>query len=159
MQIVRPGSGNSIWTIQNVLVTAVALLSVFCFCISGYVLYRAAAERATASSAASTNDTADLLLAAAGHWARERGATNLALNAPDVPTQAQAAAIASSRSLADQNFNDALTRLSEQTFAGKDQFIAAARQAFERLAALRQKADNELKRPAKEREQLVAASW
>src|SRR5688572_4487548 len=137
MQIdARPGSGNSIWTIRNVLVTAVALLSVFCFCISGYVLYRAAAERATASSAASTNDSADLLLAAAGHWARERGATNLALNAPGVPTQAQAAAIASSRSLADQNFNDALGRLSGQMFSGKDQLSKAGSQTAQQSGAV-----------------------
>jgi hypothetical protein len=130
-----PGPGNSVWTIRNVLVTAVALLSVFGFCVSGYVLYRAAAERATASSAASTNDTADLLLAAAGHWARERGATNLALNAPDTPTQAQSATIASSRNLADQAFNDAMVRLSGQTFSGKDRLIAGARRTSRRAAA------------------------
>src|SRR5688572_18798153 len=156
MQIVRPGSGNSIWTIQNVLVTAVALLSIFCFCVSGYVLYRAAAERTTASLAASTNDTADLLLAAAGHWARERGATNLALNAPTAPSPAQSAAIAASRSAADRSFNDALARLAGQTFSGRDQLTATAQQAFERLIALRGKADQELTRAVKDRDPAIA---
>ncbi len=160
MQIdAQKSSGTSIWSVRNVLVTAVALLSAFGFCVSGYVLYRAAAERSTASMAASTNDTADLLLAAAGHWARERGATNLALNAQGAPSSAQTAAISSSRGSADQNFNDALARLAAQPFAGKDQLIAAARQAFERLAALRAKADQELGRPAKERDPSVTASW
>jgi methyl-accepting chemotaxis protein len=152
-------SGDSIWTIRNTLVAAVALLSIFCFCVSGYVLYRAAVERQTAASAASTNDTADLLLTAAGHWARERGATNLALNAAEVPTQAQRAAIASSRGVADQSFTEALARIATQTFAGKDRAIAAARQAFERVTALRQKVDGELSRPAKERDQAVTSNW
>ena len=162
MQIDAPGgsgSGNSIWTIRNVLVTAVALLSVVCVCVSGYILYRAAAERSTAARAASTNETADLLLAAAGQWARERGATNLALNSLDPATQAQTATIASSRNLADQSFNDALTRLARQTFANKDQLTAAARQAFDRVASLRQRADNELRRSLKERDAQAAASW
>ncbi len=160
MQIdTQESSRNSIWTIRNVLVTAVALLSVFCFCVSGYVLYRAAAERATAHSAASTNDTADLLLTAAGHWARERGATNLALNSANAPSSAQVATISSSRSLGDQGFNDALARISEQTFAGKDQQLATARQAFERVTALRGKADQELNRAAKERDPAVATNW
>jgi methyl-accepting chemotaxis protein len=156
---VQEGPGVSIWSIRNVLVSAVALLSIFCFCVSGYVLYRAAAERATASLAASTNDTADLLLAAAGHWARERGATNLALNAPTAPSPAQIAAIATSRSAADQSFNDALLRLAGQAFSSNDQLTTAARQAFERLTALRGKADQELTRPAKDRDPAVAANW
>ena len=83
----RSGSANSIWTIRNVLVTAVALLSLFCFGVSGYVLHRAAAERVTASLAASTNDTADLLLAAAiGLWLGERlngGQPTIVLPPPD----------------------------------------------------------------------------
>ncbi len=155
----RSGSANSIWTIRNVLVTAVALLSLFCFGVSGYVLYRAAAERATASLAASTNDTADLLLAAAGHWARERGATNLALNSATEASPAQVAAIASSRSSADQNFNDALAHLEEKAFSGKDRLIGTARQALENVIALRLKADLEIGRAAKDRDASVAAKW
>jgi methyl-accepting chemotaxis protein len=155
----RSSSANSIWTIRNVLVTAVALLSLFCFGVSGYVLYRAAAERATASLAAWTNDTADLLLAAAGHWARERGATNLALNSATEASPTQIAVIASSRSSADQNFNDALAHLDGKVFAGKDQLIGAARQAFEKVVALRRKADLELGRVAKDRDASVAANW
>ena len=155
----RSGSVNSIWTIRNVLVTAVALLSLFCFGVSGYVLHRAAAERATASLAASTNDTADLLLAAAGHWARERGATNLALNSATEASPAQVAAIASSRKSADQNFIDALAHLEETAFSGKDRLIGTARQALENVVALRLKADLEIGRAAKDRDASVAAKW
>jgi methyl-accepting chemotaxis protein len=155
----RSGSASSIWTIRNVLVTAVALLSVFCFGLSGYVLYRAAAERATASLAASTNETADLLLAAASHWARERGATNLALNSATEASPAQIAAIASSRSAADQNFSGALAHMAERAFPNRDRLIGAAQKAFEQVVALRRKADLELGRAVKDRDASVVANW
>jgi methyl-accepting chemotaxis protein len=160
MQIeTRDNSAASLWTIRNVLVTAVALLSLFCFGVSGYVLYRAAAERATAALAASTNDTADLLLAAAGLWARERGATSLALNSAAPASQAQVTAIGASRNSADQSFRDALARLEGKTFSGKERLLGAARQAFERLVALRARADVEFGRAANDRDTAVVASW
>jgi hypothetical protein len=71
----------TVWSIRNLLVAAVSLLALFGLGISGYVLRNASLERATASHAASVNEIADLLLESAGQWARERGATNLALNA------------------------------------------------------------------------------
>src|SRR4051812_34786801 len=72
---------GTIWNIRNLLVTAVLLLSLFGLSMSGYVLLEARLERNNAWEAAYASDTADLLLASAGNWARERGATNLALNA------------------------------------------------------------------------------
>jgi hypothetical protein len=71
----------TVLNIRNLLITAVALLSLLGLAVSGYVLHNASVDRATASDAASINETADLLLESAGQWARERGATNLALNA------------------------------------------------------------------------------
>ena len=160
MQIeTRDGSAPSLWTIRNVLVTAVAFLSLFCFGVSGYVLYRAAAERATAVLAASTNETADLLLASAGFWARERGATSLALNSASPASQAQVTAIGASRNSADQAFRDALGRLEGKTFSGKDRLLGAARQAFERVVGLRSKADAEVGRAGSDRDTAVVASW
>src|SRR6516165_4552192 len=99
-----PGSNASaqaatVWSIRNLLVAAVSLLALFGIGISGYVLHNASLERATASEAASVNETADMLLESAGQWARERGATNLALNAADPATEAQTAAIANFRKL------------------------------------------------------------
>ena len=71
----------TVLNIRNLLITAVALLSLLGLAVSGYVLHNASVDRAIASDAASINETADLLLESAGQWARERGATNLALNA------------------------------------------------------------------------------
>lgn len=155
----QSSSANSVWTIRNVLVTAVGLLSLFGFGVSGYVLYRAAAERATASQAAATNETADLLLTAAGHWARERGATNLALNGAEAASPTQLSSIASARSAADQSFNEALAQLETSTFANREQLIGAAKKAFEGLVALRRKVDLELGRAGKERDASVVATW
>ena len=106
----------TVWNIRNLLITAVALLSLLGLAVSSYVLHNASLDRATASDAASINETADLLLESAGQWARERGATNLALNAANPATDAQVAAISTYRKSADQAFERAIARLSRSEF-------------------------------------------
>jgi methyl-accepting chemotaxis protein len=152
-------SATTMWSIRNLLVAAVALLALFGVGISGYVLRNASLERATASDAASVNETADMLLDAAGQWARERGTTNLALNAADPASDAQKATIANLRKLADQQFEQALARMAARHFANKDQLIAGAKRAHEQLAALRTRADVEMAKPAGSREQTVVSQW
>ncbi len=115
-------------------------------------------ERATASDAASVNETADMLLESAGQWARERGATNLTLNAADPATEAQKAAIANFRKLGDRPFEQALVRMSERHFANKDQMISGAKRAHDQLAALRARADTEIAKPAGARDKTVSLS-
>src|SRR4051794_20805809 len=110
-------SSGTIWNIRNLLVTAVALLSLLGLGVSSYVLHHASLQRTMAFDAASINETADLLLESAGQWARERGATNLALNAADPATDAQTAAIANFRKSADQSFERALSRVAMRGFA------------------------------------------
>src|SRR5215216_749093 len=127
----------TVLNIRNLLITAVALLSVLGLAVSGYVLHNASVDRTTASDAASINETADLLLESAGQWARERGATNLALNAANAAADAQISAISNFRKLADQSFERALTRMAAQNFASRDQLITTAKSAHEKLSALR----------------------
>ena len=150
---------GTVWSIRNLLVTAVALLALFGIGISGYVLRTASLERATASDAASVNEAADMLLESAGQWARERGATNLALNTAEAATDAQKAPIANFRKAGDQPFVQALDRMSIRQFANKDQLIAGAKRAHEQLAALRARADAELAKPAGSREKAVVSHW
>src|SRR6185369_13058658 len=138
---------GTVWSIRNLLVAAVSLLALFGIGISGYVLRNANLERATASDAASVNETADMMLESAGQWARERGATNLALNAAEPATDAQKTAIGNFRKLGDQPFEQALARLAARHFANKDQMIAGARRAREQLVALRVRADAEITKP------------
>jgi hypothetical protein len=125
------GRAGTVWSIRNLLVAAVSLLALFGIGISGYVLRNASLERASASDAASVNETADMLLESAAQWARERGATNVALNSVDPAADAQKSAIANFRKLGDQPFDHALVRLAARQFGNKDQMIAAARRAHE----------------------------
>src|ERR1700752_1424738 len=150
---------GTVWSIRNLLVAAVSLLALFGIGISGYVLRNASLERATASDAASVNETADMLLESAGQWARERGATNLALNAANPPTDAQRAAIANFRKLGDQPFEQALVRLAARHFANRDQLIAGVKRAYEQVVTLRTRADAEFAKPAGAREQAVVSQW
>jgi methyl-accepting chemotaxis protein len=150
---------GTLWSIRNLLVAAVALLALFGIGISGYVLRNASLERATASDAASVNETADMLLESAGQWARERGATNLALNAADPATEAQKTTIANFRKLGDQPFEQALVRMAARHFANKDQFIAGTKRAHEQLSAIRARADAEMAKPGSGRDQTVVSQW
>src|SRR5881628_2192348 len=119
-------NASTVCNIRNLLITAVALLSLLGLAVSGYVLHTASLERATAADAASVNETADLLLESAGQWARERGATNLALNAANPATDEQKTAIANFRRSSDQPFERALGRMAAQDFSHRDQLIGAA---------------------------------
>ena len=150
---------TSVWSIRNLLVAAVSLLALFGIGISGYVLRNANLERATASDAASVNETADMLLESAGQWARERGATNLALNAAEPATDAQKTAIGNFRKAGDRPFEQALARMAERHFASKDQLIAGARRAHEQVVALRARADAEITKLRDAREQAVVSQW
>src|SRR4030095_2588654 len=143
---------GTVWSIRNLLVTAVALLALCGIGISGHVLRNASLERATAADAASVNETADMLLGSAGQWARERGATNLALHA-------QKSAIANFRKLGDQPFEQVLARMAARHFANKDQMIAGAKRAHEQVAALRARADAEITKPAGARDKAIVLQW
>src|SRR6266480_2938029 len=149
----------TVWNIRNLLMTAVALLSLLGLAVSGYVLRNASLERATASDAVSVNETADLLLESAGQWARERGATNLALNAANPATDAQVAAILNYRKSGDQPFERALGRIATQDFANRDQLVAVAKRAHEQLSELRRQADAEIATPANARQSAVVLRW
>jgi len=146
---------RTIFNIRNMLMGAVATLSLFGMVISGYVLQRANTERAISAEAAAVNETADLLLQAAGNWARERGATNLSLNAPAPATDQQTIAIAGFRKAADGAFADGLARLKDMPMAERDKLLAAAQQTFDKLVALRRQVDVELTRTGDARNNAV----
>src|SRR5215212_912585 len=149
----------TVLNIRNLLITAVALLSLLGLAVSGYVLHNASVDRVTASDAASINETADLLLESAGQWARERGATNLALNAANPATAAQVAVISNYRKSADQAFERAIARLSDRNFANREQVVAAAKRAHGLVLELRGQADAEIIKPATARKPEVVSKW
>lgn len=112
---------------------------------TGLHAWRGEDDRVSAQAAHAANDTADLLLQAAGNWAVERGLTNVALNEPGEASPASRAAIEQRRHAADDALAAALQRLagrSELTSA-----IAATDQAYRALTAMRTEADAALGQP------------
>ena len=115
-----PREAEAVWSIRNLLVTAVALLGLFGIGIS--------------------NDLAQSGAAQCGLGQRDRGyvagkrrpmgprgaAHNLALNAADPAADAQKSAIANFRKLGYQPFEQALAGRGRKAFANKDQMIAGA---------------------------------
>ena len=150
---------GTVWSIRNLLVTAVALLALFGIGISGHVLRNASLERATVADAASVNETADMLLESAGQWARERGATNLALNAADPAADAQKSAIANFANWGNSRSSRRWLAWPQGIFADKDQIIAGAKRAHEQVAALRARADAEITKPAGARDKAIVSQW
>jgi methyl-accepting chemotaxis protein len=148
---------TTIFNIRNMLMGAVATLSLFGMVISGYVLKRANTERAISAEAAAVNETADLLLQAAGNWARERGATNLSLNAPTPATDQQTGAIANFRKTADGAFADGLARLKDMPFSERDRLLGVAQQTFDKLVDLRRQVDLEQTKSGASRDPAVVA--
>jgi methyl-accepting chemotaxis protein len=144
---------------SQLLVAAVSLLALFGIGISGYVLRNANLERATASDAASVNETADMLLESAGQWARERGATNLGAQrrrardrcADDRDRQLPQARRSAVRAGAGPHGRTAFRQ------QGPDD--CRRQRAHEQLVALRTRADAEIAKPAGSREQAVVSQW
>src|SRR5262249_3190811 len=88
----------TVLSIRNILVAAVALLSTLALACAGAGLMRASSARQAAEASAAVDATADLLLDAAASWARERGATTIAVNAAGPSSAEQVQAIAGFRS-------------------------------------------------------------
>jgi methyl-accepting chemotaxis protein len=151
--------GSTIWNIRNLLVVGVTLLSLLGLSVSGYVLLRAQQERSKAFEADAANITADMLIESAANWARERGATNLALNEAKPVSSEQIAAILNFRKRADQPFERVLGEQVSQDFTNREKLLAAAKEAAQRLQAFRAKADAEMAKPANEREPTVVSQW
>jgi len=132
------------------LFSVIGVLAVLLTASIAWETHRAASERSLAELAKTGNETADLLLSAAGNLAVERGRTTAALNAADAAGAADRAAIEARRSAADAKLDQALARLTDQ-FAGTTayQALVASRTA---AAALRQRCDAAFSVPKAQRE-------
>ncbi len=146
-------------TIRNLLLAAVTFLALLLLGVAGTDYMHSRSQRATADNAAAINRMADLMLGAAANWARERGATAIALNGAEPAGPQDAAQIAGFRTAADRAFEDAMTRLEAMRFADHDAALARVRQAYERVVALRRAVDEEIGKPRAQRQAQVAAQW
>jgi methyl-accepting chemotaxis protein len=104
-----------------------------------------------------TNETSDLLLASAGNWAVERGATNTALNMPEPAAGTVREAIAKRRSDGDATFEAALLKVRAESDGGAR--LVPVREAYERVAALRRMVDGALGQQRPQRDAALLKDW
>ena len=106
------------------------------------------------------NAAAALLANATTNWARERGATNGALNAADAITAQAREAIRRYREQADTAAGQALAALRNETLEAREQkLLADADAAWSRLRTLRERVDRDLPRPRAERDAALLKDW
>jgi len=148
-----------VFSIRNLLFAAVAMLSLLALALAGSDFLRSREARDAAERAAAVNAMADQLLTAAAVWARERGATTIALNGQAPASSDQIAQIQRFRGEADRAFESAQPMLAAMNFANRDQLLAAARQAHSRIADLRRAADTAMAGAREARDAQVVAQW
>jgi methyl-accepting chemotaxis protein len=123
---------------------------------AGTIAWRAEGGSEAAHAAYAANQTADLLLQAAGNWAVERGATTTALNAPAVAAETRSI-ISQRRTAADQAAAAALSQIAGSAEAAATvRALDTARQA---LATLRLEADAAMALPMSGRPDGLAGRW
>jgi methyl-accepting chemotaxis protein len=147
------------WTVslRATLLLIVGGLAALLAAAAGVKLAEALHDRDSARAAAEANATADRLMAAAGHWALERGRIGVALATAEPATAATLGAIVESRRAGDAAFaaaRDSLRASGNPALAAR---LAEAEAAHRALAALRARLDQALSRPAAQREERLAA--
>ena len=145
-------------SIQKMLYAVTSILAVLLIAAMIYQAGNAATERRVALSVAASNETADLLLSAAAHWAVERGRVNASLGAPAVISPEDLAAIEGQRHEADDGFEKALARL-RAAAGGERPEIAAAMAAWQAVGDLRHRADAALGQAKDGRDGRLAPQW
>ncbi|HNR77936.1 MAG TPA: hypothetical protein PKM48_12460, partial [Parvularculaceae bacterium] len=125
--------------------TLFALLGILVLIAVGFSASRALNDlrlRDGAVEAVEANVTSDYLIAAAGHWARERGLTAVALGGAAPATGEAVDAIARARAGGDKAFALGMTRLKAGfAFKDKDRLVRDAEAAQAKLGSYRLEID------------------
>jgi methyl-accepting chemotaxis protein len=141
-------------SLRNILLAITGLLGLAVIALAGEMAYDMAGQRTSARTTVETNSIGDLLLGGAGNWAIERGVSMTALSANDPVNADRRAAIDKQRQLADGDLRSAIGRL-----AGSDADLAAAKEAFTKVEALRPEVDRALAAPLAARDPQLAGKW
>lgn len=136
--------------------TALVLMVVF---LGGYVTFRMAEQRTLANTTRDTNDVADLLLVAAGHWAVERGMVNAALGASNEIDAQSFAEIERRRAEGDAALTSALAWMQGRSFPNKATLISDISVARDALRTARLSADESLHRALAARTGNISQVW
>lgn len=127
---------------------------------SGLTAYRAWEARRNSLSFLEANQIAQSLLRSGGQWASERGLTNTALKAPEPISPERRADIMKFRSAADEAFETAIRSLKQMPgLSAARSSIDDAEQTFRAAQELRVRADQDLAKPAAQRDPEVVNGW
>ncbi|MDQ1078346.1 methyl-accepting chemotaxis protein [Pseudoroseomonas cervicalis] len=149
-------------SLRAILYAVIGLLAALALSQALLGLRSALQQRDEAGLALEANATADLLLAAAGGWAAERGGTAMALGAEAPASPERRAALQQQRRTADAALAEARARLqatgqmADPAMARHAAGLATAEAA---VAALRQRVDTALAQPRAARETALPAQW
>jgi methyl-accepting chemotaxis protein len=131
-------------SLRTLLFTVVAALAFLLVATSLQQSISALGQRSAVQSIGRANDTADLLLAAAGNWAIERGRTNTAMSSAQAISSQERAAIDELRRAGDAAFEQALQRIDATGEAPGE--LRSARAALLEVEEVRRRVDGELAR-------------
>ena len=146
-----------IGTVLPAFISAIELKGV---AATGYTAINEYHDREEAATFVGLNGISQSLLRSAGHWAKERGMTNAALNSPEVLPADRRSEIDGVRATSDQAFRDAVQRLRGVTaMKGAEQRVSEAERAFQNFENLRRKVDANLAKPGPERDSEVIKAF
>ncbi len=146
-----------IGTILPAIISALALMGV---AATGYTAIHAYHDREEAATFVGLNGISQSLLRGAGHWAKERGMTNAALNSPELLPADRRSEIDGVRAISDQAFRDAVQRLRDvPAMKGAEQRVSEAERALQNFESLRRKVDANLAKPGPERDPEVVKAF
>ncbi|ESQ87836.1 hypothetical protein ABAC460_18075 [Asticcacaulis sp. AC460] len=146
-------------TVKTILLSVLATLAALLILALSVLLVQGVDRFQDAARAERSNQITASLLTASGHWAEERGFTNLALNAPNAAGTDVIAHIHALRTQADADYFAALNRLPQADIAANPRFSQQFDAAYARLKALRAQVDQELKLPRSARDPALLAAW
>ena len=146
--------------IATVLPVVIAGLVVMAVLSSGLTAYRAFQVRQGSLSFLETNQIALLLLRSGGQWASERGLTNTALKAPEPISADRHADIVKFRAAADDAFGNAIRLMKQMPDLDTARpSIDEAERTLRLVQDLRARADENLAKPAAQRDAQVVNGW
>lgn len=146
-------------TIKRMLFTLTIILVVMLVFVSGKSLITAKSLYDNAAYATKMTPVIDELLAAASHWAVERGATNSALAYPKKAPGSMIKIIKERRALGDEAYKNALKTLSTIDFEGKDALLKDTEEKYNLVVEIREKIDDDLDKAQITRDTSVMKNW
>jgi len=145
--------------IKVLLPIIIGVLAILMISLAGYAAYDARIKQKEAEYFVETNKISVALLKAAGNWAVERGATNMALSAADPINNINKAKIMSRRKNADIAFQEAVNRLNDVSEIRNLKIVNKVKNIFSELKRYRKKIDKEISLDKSSRDVGLMSGW